>query len=57
MILVPAETPLTNPVLFTVATAGVAEVQGSVTAGVPEPANWVVYPTHTERFPVIVGFA
>ena len=37
--LVPAETPVTRPVLFTVATPGVADTQGDEAAGVPEPVN------------------
>ena len=51
----PAATPVTNPVLFTVATAGVADNHGLDTAGVPEPINCVVEPTHTVCVPVIVG--
>jgi hypothetical protein len=55
--LVPAETPVTRPVLFTVATAGVAEIQGFEAAGVPEPVNCVVDPVQTMSVPVIVGNA
>jgi hypothetical protein len=43
--------------LFTVATAGVAEVHGFTAAGVPEPVNVVVAPTHTLNVPPIVGCA
>lgn len=53
----PAATPVTTPVLLTVATAGVAETHGFTAAGVPEPVNGVVAPTQTDNTPVIVGFA
>jgi hypothetical protein len=36
---VPVDTPVTRPVLFTVATAGVAETHGLTAAGVPDPVN------------------
>jgi len=55
MTLVPAATPVTTPVLLTVATAGVAETQGFTAAGVPEPVNVVVAPTQTVNVPVMVG--
>ena len=55
--LVPAETPVTTPELFTVATLGVADVHGFVALGVPEPVNEVVKPTHTVGLPEIVGVA
>ena len=55
MTLVPPVTPVTSPVLFTVATAGVADTHGFTAAGVPDPVNCVVDPTHTFRLPVIVG--
>ena len=51
----PAETPVTTPVLLTVATAIVPDTQGFTAAGVPEPVNGVVAPTHTVSVPVIVG--
>jgi hypothetical protein len=57
IILVPAETAVTRPVLFTVATPVVAEPQGLVTAGVPEPVNCVVDPAQTLSVPVMVGDA
>ena len=57
MTLVPADTPVTNPVELTVATAGVADTHGLTAAGVPEPVNCVVNPTQTVRVPVIVGSA
>ena len=53
--LVPAATPVTTPVLLTVATAGVAEIHGLTAAGVPEPVNVVVDPLQTLRIPVMVG--
>jgi hypothetical protein len=52
---VPAETPVTNPVGLTVATAGVAETQGVVASGVAVPVNWVVAPTQAFKFPLIIG--
>src|ERR1035437_7897558 len=55
--LVPAETPVTNPVLLTVATDGVADTHALDAAGVPEPVNCVVNPTHTFDVPVMVGKA
>ena len=55
--LVPAATPVTTPVLLTIATAGVADTHGLTAAGVPDPVNVVVEPTHTLRVPVIVGLA
>jgi hypothetical protein len=55
IMLVPAETPVTNPVVeFTVATAGVADVQATA-AGVPDPLSKVVEPTQTDNVPVMVG--
>ena len=53
----PAAIPVTNPVLFTVATAGVADTHGLDAAGVPDPVNCVVEATHTLNVPVIVGKA
>jgi hypothetical protein len=52
---VPAETPVTNPVGLTVATAGVAETQGVVASGVAVPVNWVVAPTQAFKVPLIIG--
>src|SRR5258705_10425305 len=54
MTLVPAVTPVTNPVLLTVATAGVADTHGLTAAAVPLPVNWVVPVPHTVKVPVIV---
>jgi hypothetical protein len=53
--LVPPETPVTTPELFTVATLGVADTQGLVTFGVAEPVNVLEKPTQTFGVPVIVG--
>ena len=53
--LVPTATPVTRPVVLTVATVVVVETQGVVEAAVPEPVNWVVDPTQTVSVPVIVG--
>ena len=53
--LVPTETPITNPELVTVATIGEDDIHGLETAGVPEPVNCVVNPTQTFVVPVIVG--
>src|SRR5215831_9087748 len=55
MTLVPPDTPVTSPVLLTVATAGVADTHGLTAAGVPDPVSCVVDPTHTFSVPVIVG--
>ena len=57
MTLVPAATPVTTPELLTVAIAGVAEDQGVVASGVPEPVKAVVEPTQTVGVPDIVGVA
>ena len=53
----PDATPVTIPVLLTVAIDGVDEVHGLVAATVPEPVSCVVNPTHADKTPVIVGFA
>src|ERR1700733_6508849 len=55
MTLVPPESPVTNPVVLTYATAGVPETQGFVVAAVPEPVSWVVPPTQMDVLPLIVG--
>jgi hypothetical protein len=57
MMLVPGATPVTNPVVLTVATDVVPDTHGLVAAGVPEPFNCVVAPTQTLSVPVIVGRA
>ena len=48
-------TPVTSPVLLTVATAGVADTQALTAAGVPDPVSCVVDPIQTVSVPVIVG--
>ena len=55
IILVPPETPVTTPVLLTVATPVDPDTHGVVAAGVPLPVNGVVDPTQTLRLPEIVG--
>ena len=55
MITVPADTPVTTPPLFTVAIVVLEELHGLGEAGVPEPVNTIVNPTHTLVVPVIVG--
>ena len=53
----PAATPVTIPALFTVATPVFDDVHGLTAAGVPDPVNVVVAPTHTVSVPVMVGCA
>ncbi len=53
----PAATPVTTPVLLTVATPVLEDVHGFAAAGVPDPVNEVVDPTQTVNVPVIVGCA
>ena len=55
MVTVPSETPLTNPLLETVAIAGSELIHGLLASGVPEPVSWVVPPEQMMRFPLIVG--
>jgi hypothetical protein len=55
--LVPPATPVTTPVLLTVATPGVPDTHGLVAAAVPEPVKGVVEPTQTVKVPDIVGAA
>ena len=57
IILVPADTPVTKPVLLTVATPVEAETHGFEPAGVPEPVNWVVPVPQMLNVPVTVGKA
>ncbi len=52
---VPADTPVTTPPFVIVATPVLEDVQGFTAAGVPDPVNVVVNPTHTVSVPVIVG--
>lgn len=52
----PAETPVTKPVEFTVATAVFEDIHGFVALGVPPvPVNCVVPPTHLTKVPEMVG--
>ena len=53
--LVPTETPVISPVLFTVATNGVAETQALLVAAVPDPVSCVVEFIQVDKVPVIVG--
>ena len=55
MVTEPPATPVTKPVLDTVAIAVLLEVQGLEVAAVPLPVNWVVLPTQTAVVPVMVG--
>ena len=55
MVVVPPETPVTNPVELTVATDGFEDVQGLVIAAVAEPINCDVNPAHENKVPVMVG--
>ncbi len=57
MVVVPAETPVTNPVPFMVATAVFDETQALVVAGVAEPVNCVCNPIQTANVPAMVGKA
>ena len=54
---VPADTPVTTALEFTVATLVVAETQGLLLAAVPDPVKVVVLPTQTDAVPLIVGLA
>ena len=44
MSVAPGDTPVTTPVLSTVATNGSDDVHGAATSGVPEPVSAVVNP-------------
>ena len=57
IIAVPGFTPVTTPVLFTVATPVFDDVHGLTAAGVPDPVNVIVDPSQTAVGPVIVGSA
>ena len=57
MTAVPGLTPVTTPALVTVATPVFEEVQGVVTAGVPEPISVIVAALQTAVGPLIVGCA
>ena len=53
--LVPAATPVTRPVLLTVATPVEEETQGFDEAAVADPVNCLVDPAQTLKVPLIVG--
>src|SRR6185436_9993955 len=55
MVDVPADTPVTTPPFVMVATPVLDDVHGLTAAGVPDPVNVVVNPTHTVSVPVIAG--
>ena len=56
IVTLPGATPVTNPVLSTVATAGIDEVQAPLDAGVPLPLRFNVEPAQIVFvFGVIVG--
>ena len=57
IVVVPAATPVTNPVVLIVATAELEVVQALEVAAVAVPDNWVVLPTQALKVPVIVGSA
>jgi hypothetical protein len=57
IVVVPAATPVTMPVLLTVATPVLDDVHGLTAAAVPDPVNVVVDPVQTFNVPVIVGCA
>jgi len=57
MVAVPAETPVTRPVLLTVAIAVLEDDHGVVASGVPLPVSCVVESSQTANVPVIVGNA
>jgi hypothetical protein len=55
IVVVPADTPVTIPVLEIVATAVFEEIQGLTTAGLAEPVKLVFAPVHILNVPEIVG--
>jgi len=55
IVVVPADTLVTTPVLLTVATAGALDTHGVTAAGVPDPINVTEPPRHKDAGPVIVG--
>ena len=57
MVVVPALTPVTKPVLLIVATARFEETHGVVVAAIGLPVNCLVEPKQTFNVPVIVGKA
>ena len=57
MVVVPAATPVTNPVALIVATAVFDEVHAFTAAGEAEPFNCLVAPIQADKVPPIVGNA
>ena len=57
MMLVPADIPVTNPLLSMVAMLVDADTHGLDDAAVPDPDNCVVAVAHTVRDPVMLGKA
>ncbi len=55
IVVVPALTPVTNPVPDTVATPGFELTHGFTAAAVGEPVNCTVAPTQIGALPEIVG--
>ena len=55
IVLVPAVTPVTKPVLLTVAIVMAEDVHGLEVAGVPEPESWKVPVLQIIGVPVIIG--
>ena len=55
IMVVPAETPVTTPLEFTVAILVLEDNQGFDGAAVPEPVKVVVLLLHTLNVPVMVG--
>jgi len=55
MVDVPLEIPVTSPLLLTVATVVLDDVQGFTAAGVPEPLSCDVLPLQKVSVPVMVG--
>ena len=57
MLEVPTDTPVTRPVLLTVATEIFDDVHGVVASAVPVPVSCVVAPIQALKVPLIVGSA
>jgi len=55
IVAVPAATPVTIPVVETVATAVLEEIQGLVKAPTELAVNAILCPAHTKEGPVIIG--
>jgi hypothetical protein len=54
IVVIPAATPVTKPVLETVATEVLDDIHGLTAAAVGDPVNCVVKPAHTLSVPVMV---